>query len=301
MSLVEGMKDAFYRVEGLSLERVKSEIDRLLVTDHPAKGLDLLVRSGLNETSCHVKKDGRVTPAPILPELTHLVDLPQMKKFHRYDGWMHTLVVVQHTEPKLINRWAGLLHDVGKGMPGVRAVQGNKITDYGHDKKGAAMADAILARWQFPDDFRRRVAWLVKDHMKYHYFANVPEANTVKWVRHLAVSGQFSSQKDLHEAIEEMTDVTCADIIGCGFPFASTEGHRSFGEYMEKIIDQTPVTTRELHFDSSVPKALGPYVKQGMKNLLMRVQNGTLENNNSSLYQAAVNFRRRRERETSKS
>ena len=46
-SLVEGMESAFPRVSGLSLERVRQEVDRLLVSKHAARGMDLLVRSGL--------------------------------------------------------------------------------------------------------------------------------------------------------------------------------------------------------------------------------------------------------------
>lgn len=300
-SLVDGMSDAFDRVRGLSLERVKGEMEELLVSPHAAKGLDLLVRSGLNETSCRVKRNGTYYEVPVLPELSHLVGLPQMKQFHKYDGWYHTLAVVQHASPVLLNRWAALLHDVGKGMPGIRSIHDGKITDYGHDKKGAEMAGDILTRWEYPPKFIKRVVWLVANHMKYHYFANVPEADVVKWVRRLARSGEFSSQKDLHEAVEQMTDLTCADIIGCGEPETATEGHRSFAEYMEKIIDEIPVTSKELHYDKRVPEVLGAYVKDGMQNLLLRVQNGALKNDEDSIYEAAVKFRRRRDSEISKS
>ena len=82
-----------------------------------AKGLDILVQSRLAECSCRAIRHGKVEQIPILPELYHLVNLPQEKAFHTFDGWYHTLAVVAHTEPDLTLRWGALLHDVAKGMP----------------------------------------------------------------------------------------------------------------------------------------------------------------------------------------
>ena len=100
---------------GLSLERVRSELDRLMLEPAVAKGLDVLVQSRLAECSCRVVENGVAREVPILPELYHLVNLPQEKDFHEFDGWYHTLAVVSHTEPDLTLRWGALLHDVAKG------------------------------------------------------------------------------------------------------------------------------------------------------------------------------------------
>lgn len=143
-SLVEGMESAFPRVSGLSLERVRQEMDRLLVSKHAARGMDLLVRSGLACCSCRIKEKGAYMEVPILPELSHLVGLPQQKEFHKYDAWYHTLAVLEAASPEPLLRWAALLHDVAKGMPGIRAIRKGRLTDYGHDKKGAEMARDIL-------------------------------------------------------------------------------------------------------------------------------------------------------------
>lgn len=293
-SLVEGMKEAYPRVAGLSLERVREEIDKLIVAPHAARGFDLMVRMGLNETSCRLKVNGTYKEIPILPELSHLVGLPQQKEFHKFDSWYHTLAVLEASKPLLINRWAALLHDVGKGMPGVRAIRNGKYTDYGHDIKGAEMAEAILKRWERPARFTNHVVWLVANHMKFHYFANFEEANGVKWVRTLAREKAFPSSKELAEAFVEMTDLGNADIIGCGRPLSATEGHSAFGKYMEDLALSIPVSSHELHYDKEVPKVLGSHVSDGMANLLLRVQNGELENTPEALYNAAVRYVRRR-------
>lgn len=46
-----------------------------------AKGLDVLVQSHLAECSCRVVENGVAREVPILPELYHLVNLPQEKTF----------------------------------------------------------------------------------------------------------------------------------------------------------------------------------------------------------------------------
>ncbi len=297
-SLVGGMASAFPRVSGLSLERVKSEVERLLVAPHAGRGLDLLVRTGLCEQSCRVKENGTYSEVAILPELSHLVDLPQMKQFHKYDGWYHTLAVVEASPAERISRWAALLHDVGKGIPGVRRVEGEKITDYGHDQVGADMAAALLTRWRFPKKEVHLISWLVANHMKFHYFANVEEADVVKWVRRLAREKDFPSQVELAEAIRYLTALCQADIIGCGRPLSATVGHGEFGRCMEDIALATPVNTKELHYTPDTIEALGPMVKEGLQNLLARVQNGTLENEPHALYHAAVRFRKRHDHES---
>lgn len=298
-SLVSGMKSAFPRVAGLSLERVRTEVEKLLVTAHAPRGLDLLVRSGLGETSCRIRENGTYEPVPVLPELSHLVGLPQMKQFHKYDGWYHTLAVVDAAPRDRIDRWAALLHDVGKGMPGVRRVEGEKITDYNHDHVGAEMAEALLLRWRLPEREVRLITWLVKEHMKFHYFANVDKADVMKWVRHMARNKEFPSQEAMIDGIRRMTALSIADIIGCGRPFSAADGHTAFGQAMEAAAESIPVTTKELHYDRRTIDALGPVVAEGMQNLLSRVQNGVLPNEADALAAAAGRYRKRHGHENS--
>ena len=294
-SLVEGMASAFERVKGLSLERVRSEVDRLIVTPHAARGFDLMVRTGLADCSCRIKENGTYTEVAILPELHHLVGLPQQKEFHKFDGWYHTLAVLEASQPTLVNRWAALLHDVAKGLPGVRAVRNGKLTDYGHDKVGAHMAADMMKRWRRPADFSHSVVWLVENHMRFHFFANSPDADVKKWIRQMARDKVFPSSQAMKEAILEMTDLGKADIIGCGRLLSATEGHEAFGRYMADLALAMPVTTKELHYDKEVPAILAPQVAEGMNNLLLRVQSGNLPNEEGAIHEAALRYKRRRE------
>ena len=164
------MPKAFHRVSGLSLERVRDEINRLMLEPAVAKGLDVLVQSRLAECSCRVVENGEAREVPILPELYHLVNLPQEKDFHQFDGWYHTLAVVSNTEPDLTLRWGALLHDVAKGMPTVRAVVNGRLTDRGHDTLGAEMTETLLTRLGYPKAFVQRVTWNCKKSYAFPLF-----------------------------------------------------------------------------------------------------------------------------------
>ena len=237
--LIQAMPEAFHRVAGLSVERVVGEIDRLMTTPAAYKGLDVLVRTGLGACSCRRRENGAYQDVPILPECSHLPSTPQSRPFHLFDAWFHTLAVVAHTPPDLTIRYGAFFHDVAKGMPGIRGVHKGRYTDYGHDAKGAEVAEAVLLRWRKPPDFAKRVAWLVKTHMKFHYFANTGQGDVDKWLRREALEGPFRRTDELVEAVRQATAVACGDVLGCGHRDADTSGTESFGEYMALLAATT--------------------------------------------------------------
>ncbi len=297
-ALTRAMPSAFDRVAGLSLERVVGEIDRLMVTPAAYKGLDILVRSGLAACSCRHKEHGRYEAVPILPECSHLPNTPQSRPFHLFDAWFHTLAVVAHTPADLTIRYAAFFHDIAKGLPGIRGVHKGRYTDYGHDAKGAAMAEAILLRWRKRPDFSRRVAWLVKTHMKFHYFANTGQGDVDKWLRREALEGPFRRTAELVEAVRQATAVACGDVLGCGHTDADTEGTRSFGEYMALVASQMPVSTKDLHYDRRIPDSCGRRTGDCLRVLLKRVQNKDLPNDADVLAAAAGKWLHRHNGET---
>lgn len=193
---VAAMPSAFDRVSGLSLERVVSELDRLMVTPASFRGLDILVRSGLAACSCRQKENGVYTAIPILPELGHLPDTPQSKPFHLFDAWVHTLATVAHTPPDLTVRYAALFHDIAKGLPGIRGEKKGRYTDYCHDSLGADMAKEILLRWRKKPAFADRVAWLVKTHMKFHFLPIRLKGTSTSGFAAKPCKGLFTGQKN---------------------------------------------------------------------------------------------------------
>ncbi len=119
-SLAPGLTAAMSRMAGrstiLSAERVAEEFRRLLVSDHPRAGLEVLRDGGLL--------------AVWMPELEAMVGVEQ-GGFHIYDVFDHTAHTVAAVPPDLVTRAAALLHDVGK--PPTHALDDSgKHTFYDH-------------------------------------------------------------------------------------------------------------------------------------------------------------------------
>lgn len=285
--LTRAMPTAFDKVSGLSLERVMQELDRLMVTKAAYKGLDVLVRSGLGDCSCRRKENGQYEEIPILPECSHLPNTPQSKPFHVFDAWFHTLAVIANTPLDLTIRYAALFHDIAKGLPGIRGIHKGRYTDYGHDDKGAELAEAILLRWHKNPQFAKRIAWLVKTHMKFHYFANTGLGNVEKWLRREALEGPFHRTAELVEAVHQATVLACGDVLGCGHAEADTSGTVSFGEYMRELAIKMPVSTKDLQYDKRIPDICQRQTGMCLRVLLKRVQNQELPNEGDVLAEAA--------------
>ena len=87
------------RLDIVSDERIRDELDKLMVVEKPGEGLWFLVRTGLAEE--------------FLPELPALA--LEQDPIHRHkDVLAHTIAVVENTRPIRLLRLAALFHDVGK-------------------------------------------------------------------------------------------------------------------------------------------------------------------------------------------
>ena len=286
------------RVSGLSMERVRTEINKLMKGEFVNLGLDALVRSGLADQSCRNRQNGKEKQIPILPELSALVGVPQNPNFHSHDVWNHTLKAVSFGERSLEVRWALLLHDIGKGQPTVRGFdnEGNP-TDYGHEELSAFMAEKILRRFQFSASFVKRVVWLIANHMQLGFRVGKDEYGTKRWLRKVALSGAFRWNKDLQEAFSQLTSVCLADL-------AATKAHeqeiitmRMYNEELLRLAADMPVHTSDLLLSGKqIAKMLGSKEKlpQIMQILLKRVQDGTMENSEKALTEAVKKWQQRR-------
>lgn len=291
-----GIEPNLYRVEGLSLERVRIEIEKILLSDHVAFGLDALVRSHLNDQYCQQTTGRQSRRIPILPELTHLVDLPQAPEHHVHDGWRHTLAVVREVPPNLVLRWAALLHDVGKGVEGVRGFHNGRITDRNHDRVGAQMTRDILTRLGYGKEFVNLVVWLVERHMRFHFYVANASADLHTWMQKEAKGGVFRETKELTVAMEYLQQLGVADVIGGGTKQVAPS--EMYGQRMVSMAQTMPVHTKDLHYDKGLPSMVQPYVKEVMQALLQRVQNGEIMNTPEALQEAGLaKYRRLKEKE----
>jgi poly(A) polymerase len=102
----------------------------------------------------------------ILPEVYYLKGVPQPADYHpEGDVLTHTLMAVRFLPSRPDRRlaWGVLLHDVGKGLT-TQKIRG-RIRAFGHDRKGAELAEKILFRLGMESAVIRDVVWLVRHHM----------------------------------------------------------------------------------------------------------------------------------------
>jgi poly(A) polymerase len=149
--VVEAIARMRDRLHIVSAERIRDEIDRLLVGEHAAAGLALLVDTGLSEG--------------FLPELSAL-QLEQDPVQRHKDVLRHTFAVVERVEPRPVLRLAALLHDIGK--PATRRITGEGVSFHHHEVVGARMAAERLRALRYPNSVVDDVVRLVELHLRFH-------------------------------------------------------------------------------------------------------------------------------------
>jgi len=137
----------------ISAERIREELDRLIVGDHVEEALWGLVDGGL--------------AAEFLPELTALGS--QHDPMHRHkDVLAHTIAVVGKCPADRIVRLAALFHDVGK--PGTRAYGPGGVSFHHHEVVGARLTRARLRELRYSKSDVAAISQLVYLHMRPHTF-----------------------------------------------------------------------------------------------------------------------------------
>ncbi len=149
-SAVEAMHD---RLSIVSRERIRDELDKIVVLDVPSEALWFVVRTGL--------------AAAFVPELPGLA-LEQDPVHRHKDVLAHTLAVVDKTSPDRLLRLAALFHDVGK--PRTRAITDGGVTFHHHEMVGARMTRARMEALRYPAADIDTVVRLVELHLRFHTY-----------------------------------------------------------------------------------------------------------------------------------
>ncbi|HTL98766.1 MAG TPA: HD domain-containing protein, partial [Holophagaceae bacterium] len=134
----------------VAVERVFQEMQKLLAGAHARKGMQLLADCGLMDLW--------------MPELRPMIGCGQ-NRHHRFPVWEHTLGVLALAPREAAQRWAALLHDVGK--PPTRSQEKGEVHFYGHEAVSLQIAEAILRRLKAPHELIHRVLALVRHHGVY--------------------------------------------------------------------------------------------------------------------------------------
>lgn len=154
------------RLRIVSAERISDELSKLLLGAEPAKGLALVVASGLGEE--------------FLPEVPAL-KLEQDPVQRHKDVLRHTLAVVEKCESDLVLRLAALLHDIGK--PRTREIGPDGVSFHHHEVVGARMARERLQALRYPAHVVEDVAQLVEMHLRFHGYDEWSDSAVRRYVR----------------------------------------------------------------------------------------------------------------------
>ena len=156
------------RISIVSAERIRDELTKLMLSDHPVQGIEALVQSGLADI--------------VLPEVPALQ--LEIDEHHRHkDVFEHTLMVVDRAialetgpdgpvpAPDLTLRLAALLHDIGK--PATRRFEpGGKVSFHHHDAVGARLARKRLKALRFDHHLIADVCDLISMHLRFHGYVD---------------------------------------------------------------------------------------------------------------------------------
>jgi poly(A) polymerase len=139
------------RLEIVSAERIRGELDRLMVVERPGAGLWFLVETGL--------------AGEFIPELPALA--LEQDPIHRHkDVLAHTIAVVEKASPDRLLRLAALFHDVGK--PKTRSIGPEGVSFHHHEMVGARMTRDRMRALHYGNDDVDAVTRLVELHLRFH-------------------------------------------------------------------------------------------------------------------------------------
>ncbi|MFM1986612.1 MAG: hypothetical protein RIS18_829 [Actinomycetota bacterium] len=165
--LVEAMKILADRLKIVSMERINDEFNKLLLTNKPRPGIELLVETGVAEHFL-----------PELPALKLEID----EHHHHKDVYQHSLTVLEQVidletkhnpqiDADLVLRIAALLHDIGK--PKTRKFEGEgRVSFHHHEVVGARLAKKRLEKLRYSNEIIEQVCLLIELHLRFHGYGD---------------------------------------------------------------------------------------------------------------------------------
>lgn len=137
-------------IKNISVERIRDELCKILISDNPSKGIILLQNTGIL--------------AIILPEINSLVQYTPLCTNHNKDVFEHTLKVINNTHSNLSLRLSALFHDIGK-LNTLAALPNGHHYFPDHNIESANMTKEILKKLKFDNQTIDSISAIIYDHI----------------------------------------------------------------------------------------------------------------------------------------
>lgn len=167
--VMAAMEDMRERLDIVSAERIRSELERMMISPNPRRGIELMVYTSVADQ--------------VLPEVALLRQMVDARHRHK-DVYEHTLTVVDqaialesqplgpHGEidgptngPDAVLRLAALFHDIGK--PATRRFESDGTVSFrAHDVVGAKIAAKRMRALRFDKQTEKDVCALISLHLR---------------------------------------------------------------------------------------------------------------------------------------
>lgn len=177
---IEAIKEKAGLIAKVSVERIREELNKLLVSAHP-KRFTWLQDLGLMTY--------------IMPDFIPCFDTPQNHPYHVYDVATHIMKTVEEVEPELALRWTMLLHDIGKSLTRVTDEQGIDHF-HGHDAVSIELTKKIMKHLKFDNKTLKKVVCLVQ----YHDYRFKDDALEIRMAMHRVGKENFAELLKVQKA-----------------------------------------------------------------------------------------------------
>ena len=244
----KAMKELAPNLQNISAERIQTELEKLIMSDHPGMFLKAYELGITKE---------------IMPEFDRLMEQEQRSLYHDHNVGEHTIKVLESTRKDRILRWTALLHDITK--PDELSIDSDGYHHFkDHPDSGAEKAREIMKRLKMdnktiravshiilhhddrpysldPETIRRSVHEIGKDYYQHFidfsysdYEGKSDYAREVGYPMLEYCQAQFDEikKKGYATSIKEL-DITGQDLIDMG-----VEPGEKIGEILEKLLDK---------------------------------------------------------------
>ncbi len=232
---LRGISNCLDSLKQVSMERIRDEFEKTILSDHPSYGLELM------DTTSILKM--------ILPELSACKGVEQ-KGVHELDVFYHSIYTCENSPPCTELRLAALLHDIGKPIVKDTEPETGIPTFFGHEKASEEQAHKILRRFKFPVRVEKKCCHLIRHHM-FHYQESWTDAAVRRFISRVG-----------SDNIEDLFALRLAETYSRDGKTGSLHKVQEFSKRIDNVLSQDnalslkdlAVNGNDLYNEADIPK-----------------------------------------------